>query len=207
MILRAKHNFIIHPFFKRYAVWIIKRHYKTIKTIGKFEDKGLPVLLISNHISWWDGFWAMYINLKVLKRKYHFMMLEDQLRKYWFFNYTGGFSVNKKSRSVLETIDYTRELLSDNKNMVLLFPQGEIQSMHNQNIVFENGLERILNDKSGQVHIVFLANLVDYFSNRKPGIYFYIQEYNGLNFSHQAIQNSYNEFYSKSVENQKQLTE
>ena len=67
-----------------------------------FNDRNLPVLLISNHISWWDGFWAMYINLKVLKRKFHFMMLEEQLRKYWFFNYTGGFSVNKKSKVFLK---------------------------------------------------------------------------------------------------------
>jgi 1-acyl-sn-glycerol-3-phosphate acyltransferase len=205
LILKAKHNFIIHPFFKRYAVWIIKRHYKSVCIIGEFEDKKLPVLLISNHISWWDGFWAMYINLKVLKRKYHFMMLEDQLRKYWFFNYTGGFSVNKKSKSMIETINYTSELLTDNKNMVLLFPQGEIQTMHNQNFVFEKGFERILTNKEGKVQIVFLANLVDYFSSPKPGVYFYIQEFSQKVFDSGTIQESYNDFYRQCIENQKQL--
>jgi 1-acyl-sn-glycerol-3-phosphate acyltransferase len=205
LILKAKHNFIIHPFFKFYAVWIIKRHFKIVRLIGEIKEKNLPILLISNHTSWWDGFWAMYINLKVLKRKYHFMMLEDQLRKYWFFNYTGGFSVNKKSRNVLETIQYTRKVLSDNKNMVLLFPQGEIQSMHNQNIEFENGLERILKDKEGKVQIVFLANLVDNFSDRKPGIYFYIEECRETIFTSANIQNQYNAFYYRCIENQKLL--
>lgn len=133
------------------------------------------------------------------------MMLEDQLRKYWFFNYTGGFSVNKKSRSVVETIDYTRELLSDSKNMVLLFPQGEIESMHNQKIVFENGLERILKDKEGKVQIVFLANLVDNFSDRKPGIYFYIEECCETIFTSANIQNQYHAFYCRCIENQKLL--
>jgi len=205
LILKAKHNFIIHPFFKLYAVWIIKRHYKPIYIIGEFKDKVLPVLLISNHISWWDGFWAMYINLKVLKRKYHFMMLEDQLRKYWFFNFTGGFSVNKKSKSMIETINYTSELLTDNKNMVLLFPQGEIQTMHNQNFVFEKGFERILKNKEGKVQIVFLANLVDYFSSPKPGVYFYIQEFSQKFFDSGTIQESYNDFYKQCIEKQKQF--
>ncbi len=165
----------------------------------------MPILLISNHISWWDGFWAMYINLKVLNRKYHFMMLEDQLRKYWFFNYTGGFSVNKKSKSIIETIRYTSELLDNKENMVLIFPQGEIQTMHSQNMVFEKGLDPILKNKEGKVQIVFLANLVDYFSSPKPGIYFYIQEYNDLVFDSETIQYQYNEFYRRSIENQKQL--
>jgi len=203
MILKAKHNFIIYPFFKWYAGFIIKRHYGTVKIIGHFKDKNLPVLLISNHISWWDGFWAMYINLNVLHQKFHFMMLEEQLRKYWFFNYTGGFSVNKKSKSIVETLNYTSELLNDSKNMVLVFPQGEIQSIHNQYIKFEKGLERILKNKENTVQIVFLANLIDYFSNRKPGIYFHIQEYAGGGFDMKSIQDSYNLFYAQSAEYQK----
>jgi 1-acyl-sn-glycerol-3-phosphate acyltransferase len=205
LILKAKHNWFIHPFFKRYAVWIIKRHFKTIRLIGRFEDKNLPIILISNHISWWDGFWAMYINLNMLKRKFHFMMLEEQLQKFWFFNYTGGFSVNKKSKSLLETISYTHELLQNKENMVLIFPQGEIQSMHNQKIEFEHGLERILKNLEGKVQLVFLVNLVDYFSSPKPGIYFYLREHAGSDFNTTAIQIAYNRFYEQCIENQKQL--
>jgi len=203
MIIKAKHNFIIYHFFKWYANWIIKRHFSTIRIIGNFHEKNHSVLLISNHISWWDGFWAEYINQNVLHRKFHFMMLEKQLRKYWVFNYTGGFSVNKKSKSILETLNYTSELLNDRKNMVLVFPQGEIQSMHNQNIEFEKGIERILKNKGNTVQVVFMANLIDYFSNRKPGIYFHIQEYLQATSDGKSMHESYNTFYAESVENQK----
>jgi hypothetical protein len=133
------------------------------------------------------------------------MMLEEQLRKYWFFNYTGGFSVNKKSKSIIETLNYTRDLLCDNKNLVMIFPQGEIQSMHNQTFVFEKGLERIIKNKDNPIQIVFLANLVDYFSNPKPGIYLYLFEYPGANLDLETLQNSYNEFYRQCVEKQKQF--
>ena len=89
--------------------------------------------------------------------------------------------------------------------MVLIFPQGEIQSQHNQHFQFEKGLERILNEKADKIQIMFLANLVDYFSNRKPGIYFHLQE-NSMPVSDIAgLQHQYNHFYAQSVEKQKQF--
>ena len=189
MILKAKHNFIIYPFFRWYALGIIKMKFRDIRIIGSFKDRGLPVLLISNHVSWWDGFWARYLNVKLLKRRFHFMMLEDQLRKFRFFNYTGGFSVNKRAKSLIETLKYTIGLLSNRENMVLIFPQGEIRTMHLQTFQFEKGIERILKDKMGLIQILFMANLVDYFSSPKPCINIYIQEYYALTHKLETIQN------------------
>jgi 1-acyl-sn-glycerol-3-phosphate acyltransferase len=203
MILKAKHNFILYPFFKWYAGFIIKRHFGTVRIIGDLHKTDLPVLIIVNHISWWDGFWIGYLNQKVLHRKVHFMMLEEQLRKYWFFNYIGGFSVNKQSKSVIESLQYASELLSDSKNMVFVFPQGEIQSLHQQNIQFDKGLERILKHKENTVQIMFVANLVDYFSDRKPGIYMHVQEYTDPAFDLESIRESYNRFYIQAIEKQK----
>jgi len=205
VILRAKHNFLVYPFFKRYAVWIIKRHFKEIRVIGDYTINERSLLLISNHISWWDGFWAMFLNVKIFKKKFHFMMLEEQLRKYWFFNYTGGFSVSKRSKSIVETLNYTSDLLNDNRNMVLIFPQGEIQTMHNQKFEFEKGLERILKNKENSIQIIFLASLVDFFSNSKPSIYLYLSEFNVIVLSVESIQSKYNEFYSQCVEKQMKL--
>ena len=88
--------------------------------------------------------------------------------------------------------------------MVLIFPQGEIQSMHNQQIHFEKGIERILKNMEGKIQLAFLANLVDYFSNPKPGIYFYLTEYENLDFNSPDIQKAYNQFYNECIENQKQ---
>ncbi|NDP22143.1 MAG: glycerol acyltransferase [Paludibacter sp.] len=181
----------------------MKKHFGNIQINGAVEPKNASVLLISNHTSWWDGFWVNYINQKLFRRKFHFMMLEEQLRKHMFFNYTGAFSVNKKSRGIVETLDYTAELLSNPDNFVLIFPQGEIQSMHDQPIRFEKGIERLLKNQTNPIQIVFLVNLVDYFSNRKPGIYFYVQEYTGNTIDIQSINDSYNLFYADSIEKQK----
>jgi len=202
MILKAKHNFLIYPFFQFYAVKIIKRNFANIQIIGNFNEKNLPILLISNHVSWWDGFLAMYLNLKKLKRKFHFMMLEEQLQKFWFFNFTGGFSVNKNSKSIIETLNYTSQLLENNENMVLIFPQGKIQSINNQEIKFEKGIDRILKKTNKKVQLIFMVNLVDYFSNKKPSINMYIKEFEFENFDFNEMQNSYNNFFKQSIDKQ-----
>jgi len=204
MIQKAKHNFIIYPFFKRYAGWIMKRHFGEIKILGEFQDKKLPVLLISNHISWWDGFWSMYLNVKVLRRKFHFMMLEEQLRKFWFFNYTGGYSVNKKSKSIIETLNYTNDLLTNPGNMVLIYPQGEITSMHQQYFIFEKGMERILKNKNN-VQLIFQVNMIDYFSAKSPGIYIYIRDFSDTVTDNSNLQENYNTFYKQCIDNQNKL--
>jgi 1-acyl-sn-glycerol-3-phosphate acyltransferase len=199
MIIEAKHHTLVYPFFKLYALYKIRRNFKEVIITGFYEEKNLPVLLVSNHLSWWDGFWAMYLNLKLLHRKFHFMMLEDQLRRYSFFINTGGYSVRKGSRSVIESINYTKKLLADNKNMVLLFPQGKITSVYDQSLKFEKGLEHILKDVDGKVQIVFMANLVDYFSNEKPTLYMYIREFSFTRPGNSKPEEEYNMFYRECV--------
>jgi 1-acyl-sn-glycerol-3-phosphate acyltransferase len=200
MIIKARHHLFIYPFFKLYAVYKIRRHFHEVIISGEVREKGLPVLLISNHISWWDGFWAMYLNLKLLHRKFYFMMLEDQLKKYSFFINTGGYSVKKGSRSVIESLDYTVNILSDKRNMVLLFPQGRISSVYEQHIKFERGLERIMKEVQGRVQVIYMANLVEYFSEQKPSLHIYLMEFNKADCTMEDIEKEYNIFYSAAVD-------
>lgn len=181
----------------------MKTAFNKIDIIGFFDDKKLPILVVSNHFSWWDGFWLMYLNLKVLNRKFHFMMLEDQLRKNWFFKYTGGFSINKKSKSIIETLNYTTDLLHDSKNMVLIFPQGKITSQHEQNIIFENGVDRIVKSRLNQIQILFVVNLIDYFSSPKPSLSIFIKEYIATENFTDSLELSYQKFYNESILDQK----
>jgi len=199
MIYKASHHPVIYPFFQCYTLWKIKRNFSGVFINGDYSEKNLPVLLISNHVSWWDGFWAMYLSMKSFHRKFYYMMLEEQLKKNMFLNKTGGYSIKKDSRSILETLDYTAELLSDKKNLVLMFPQGKIESIYTPAIRFEKGIEHILKKVKGRIQILFLVNLIDYFSNPKPGLYIYFREYEGSDFDSKNLQKEYNDFYAACV--------
>jgi len=197
-MLKARHHFYIYPFFQRYTMRKLKRKFSELVILGEFHDDGLPVLLLANHISWWDGFWAMYLNLKVLHRKFHFMMLESQLKKHWYFNHSGGFSVRRNSRSIIESLDYTSELLSDPKNMVLLFPQGELHSLYDTEVRFEKGLKRILQNTDNEIRIVFSVNMPEYFDNPRPALYLHLKTYHG-EYTFEAIEQGYNAFFREVI--------
>lgn len=201
MILKGKHHFLLDPFFRNYVLWKMNRNFHSIKISGNIEDRDLPILLICNHISWWDGIWALYVNQTLFRRKYFFMMLEEQLRKNWFLNYAGGYSITRNSRGVLESIDYTLELLKSKKNMVLIFPQGEIESMYKKRFDFKKGIEHILKRLENEVQVVFLANLIDYHQNKKPAVYSFLHEYKGSS-KLTEVEDDYNKFYEKCISKQ-----
>ena len=204
MIIKAKHNFIIHPIFKQFSRVMINRHFSRVEVIGNIDvSSECSILLLSNHTGWWDGFWHLFLNMKVFKKKFHFMMLEEQLKKHWYFNYTGGFSVNKSAKSIVETLQYSAELLSHPTNLVLMFPQGKIESIYKQSFAFEKGVQKIIEktDRS-KVQIVFLVNSIDYFLNKKPILHHYIKEYTESDTNYLTLEKSYNAFFQESIKHQ-----
>lgn len=198
-LLKAKHNFFIYPFFQFYTKRMIRKKFHSVIIEKNDIDLSKPILLISNHISWWDGFWAMYINLTLFKKKFYFMMHEQQLLEYKFFNQTGGFSINYQYRHIIDSINYSSSILENKNNLLVIYPQGEINSIYQSEFVFKRGIEKIINQKD--ISLVFSANLIDYFSNQKPSIFIYLEEYQG-DYNLKEIENAYNEFYKNSIQKQ-----
>jgi len=208
MIFKSKHHPILYSFFKHiFASLSTGMYFNKVIFSGTFSDRGKPVFVVANHLSWWDGIWIMYFNIKKLNRKFHFMMLENMMLKNKLANQVGGFSVKKGSRSIVETLNYTAELLNSNENMVLVFPQGKIESLYTPYIHFENGYNNILKKVPADAQIVFLVNLVDYLSNIKPTLSMYFKEYENVNLDANKMEDNYNHFYSQCVAEQMLKTE
>jgi 1-acyl-sn-glycerol-3-phosphate acyltransferase len=194
-MIRAKHHIVIYPLFKWLTGFLLRRNFNSIHIEGSYHDNKNPILLIANHISWWDGFWIMYLNLKILHRKFHFMMLEQQLKKHWYFQYSGAYSVKKKSRSIIQSLRYTNKLLQDSRNMVFLFPQGKIHSLYNNSIKFEKGVQKIIDHTMDEVQIVYVANLIDYFSHSKPNLFIYMKAYLAKDLKGNLAEAKYKRFF------------
>jgi len=195
-MIKARHHSFIYPFFQFYSDYIISRDFSEVVFHNSFNDKGLPILLIENHVSWWDGFLPLHFNKLHLNRKFHIMMLEEQLKKYWYFNQAGAYSIRKGSRSIIDSIDYTAEILKDPSNMVVLFPQGKIESTQINEIHFEKGISKIIRKLHNPVQLLFSVVFFDYFSKRKPGVNFYTLNFDYNNKNHYELQLEYNRFYS-----------
>lgn len=207
-MIKARHDSVIYPFFQWYSSWIIRRNFHHVVIEGTIPKTDRPILLLANHVSWWDGFWALYLNTIVFQRRFHFMMLENQLRKYWYFTRCGGFSVQKRSRNILESLDYTSQLLLNPKNLVLIFPQGEICSQQQWNIHFEKGVEHIMKHKiQNAVQVVFLISLTDYFTHKKPVLTFFLHEYTNSGTSTVELRAAFSDFYKNCQNHQSKIAE
>ena len=174
-MIKAAHHPFHENFFGAYLWMHMRLAFRHIRIHNNFTDNGNPTLLIGNHFSWWDGFIARHVNIKVLKRKLHLMMDEEQLAKRMFLRRLGAFGIKKNNRSAIESIHYASSILNDPGNLLVLFPQGRFQSLHQQPLSFEKGWFRIIQEAPPDIQIVFLAALTDYFSSPRPGLDIYLE--------------------------------
>lgn len=194
-MIKANHSYLGEMFFKYYSKIKLDKHFHNIRFVGDIEDLDQAVLVISNHFSWWDGFIQLQLNNRFFKRKFHVMMLEEQLNKFMILNKGGAFSVQKNSREIINSLNYSVEILSDKKNLLLMFPQGEIQSIYTDNFIFGNGLNYLLKNKKVDIQLIFNINLVDYFSESKPTLSIYFKTFTiSSNTDLMQIEAAFNKF-------------
>jgi len=194
---KAKHHWFLYPFLVWYGWLRIKMHFHKIRMIGEFEKKDRPVLLIANHFSWWDGFFISSFNQQITGKRFHIMMEEKQLSENSFLNYGGVYSIRKNSKDVVESLQYTVELLQKPENMVALFPQGEFESKYQHPLHFEKGVDWILKKIPDEVQLLFMANQVEYFDSVKPLLFMHFEEYEYDGKKIEEITKDYNRFYER----------
>ena len=203
-MIRSQHRPFFVSFFRIYTTLMIRLHFRGVSFKGEFHDRGLPVLMIGNHFSWWDGFIAYFINFRILHRKFHVMMLEEQLTGRKFLNKAGAYSIKRGGRSVIESLNYSAELLQKKDNLVVLYPQGEFQSLYSRQVDFEKGIRIIASKINGSIHLLFYAVLLDYFSHRKQSLTIYIMEMPQEIASDPArLEQEYNRFLDRCILQQK----
>lgn len=202
MIIKARHI----PFYVRFFSWYsangLRRFFKRVDFECSAVTGERPVLLIGNHFSWWDGFIAYRLNDIFFHKKFHVMMLEEQLAGRLFLNKAGAFSIKRGSRSVIESLNYASALLHERENMVVVYPQGTIASIHRRPVVFEKGTERIIAGAPADLIILFYVALPDWYSEKKPGLTIRVIEYVNTDRSAAGLEKAFNMFLDESVAKQ-----
>lgn len=98
-------------------------------------------------------------------------MLEDQLKRYWFFKKVGAYSINPANPvSMARTLKYSREIATSPDNLVVLFPQGEIQSLNEKSVSVKEGLKLFLEGDIPDIYILPLAVKLEYGGDKNPDI-------------------------------------
>ncbi|RKD20113.1 glycerol acyltransferase [Pelobium manganitolerans] len=205
-MIKPKSNKIIYAFFAWYIKRIIGKDFSGFHFQAIDYPKEKAILLLANHFSWWDGFILFQLNRLYFKKKFHVMVLEETSKKVRFLKYLGAFSIQKNAKSLLESLDYAGSLLNQPDNLLLIFPQGQLQSQHSKSISFQKGLFKIINASQKNFSYIFAVTLVDYFQHRKPKIHIFLQHWQAPPFaSLQMIKTAYNKHYEEVLQQQSEI--
>jgi len=159
----------------QYVTFLVRTKFQQLISNPIDIDKNKSILLLANHFSFWDGLILHCINDALFKKNFHFMVNEDTAYKLHYLQYGGAFSINKKSRQILESLDYAAALLAEPDNLVLLFPQGKLFSNFVEDVRFEKGVLRVIKQAAGKFQLVFAATFIQFYKHRKQSINVYLK--------------------------------
>lgn len=176
-MIKANHSSWAKRVFDPYLTYLLRRHFHAFHFLGDTPqpEPNLPLLLLPNHSSWWDGFWVYLLNRKIFRRRIYLMMLEKELSRYRYFARLGAYSVNPaKPKSVLASLKYSAELLKERPNppIVCIFPQGELRPWGKRPLTYKRGVERILQEYRDSVNILPLAIRCEHLNEQRPEVFF-----------------------------------
>jgi len=99
-----------------------------------------PILLVSNHTSWWDPMVSLYLVPRRMKLDGYAMMDELNLAKLPFFGKVGAFGVDLSGGGAArESLEYAAGLLDRPGRLVWIFPQGRERASTRRPLGFRRG--------------------------------------------------------------------
>lgn len=169
---------VFDPYVKR----LMRKQFHSFHLLGSVPhpDEALPIILIGNHNTWWDGFFVYYLNELLFKRKLHLLMLEEQLKKYSFFARVGAVGFDPSSiadtRRMFNYMDEILHTYTKNKPLLCLFPQGVLTSWQKRPLNFKGGILKIINRYDGPINLVQFGAKAEFINEQRAEVYFNFSE-------------------------------
>jgi 1-acyl-sn-glycerol-3-phosphate acyltransferase len=141
-MIPARKSPFLSWFMGRHAEGRLRRDFRFVKVHGLQHLRDAlsrgPVLLISNHTSWWDPMFCMVFAHRLLRFDGYAMMDAENLRKLPFLGRIGAFGVERGHRDE-EALTYAAERLSAPNTLVWVFPQGDERPITERPLGFKQG--------------------------------------------------------------------
>ena len=127
-MIPAKKSQIFDAWFARHARGRFARSFEAVRVRGleglRATTREAPVLVVSNHTSWWDPLVTLLVSHAVGTDGYALMDAKN-LRRLPFFARVGGFGVDlTDATDGAAAIRYAAKLLDRPGRLVWIFPQG-----------------------------------------------------------------------------------
>jgi len=173
-MIQADHKKWAEFVFDIYLKGLLKKSFFDFRIINELPEfnNSKSIVVTPNHFSWWDGFFIYWTNKKLFSRKLYVLMLEEQLKRYWFFKKLGCYSIDlNDSRKMIVSLKYTMDLLLKPNNLVTIYPQGEIQAYDEKQIVLKEGIDFITKKSTVDFQILPITFKIHYTNERLAIVY------------------------------------
>lgn len=147
-MIAARKSPIFAAWFARDAEKRIFRAFGEVRVRGLQELRAItasaPVLVVSNHTSWWDPLVVLMLCTRILRVDAYAMMDAKNLRRLPFFGKVGAFGVDLDDAvDGARAIRYAAKLLQKAGRVVWIFAQGKEVPITARPLVFRGGTGEI----------------------------------------------------------------
>lgn len=198
-------NKLVRLLFGWYLDISIKFNLRRINYNAIAIDPSRSVLLLANHYSFWDTLLVYYLNKHFFKKKTHVLIIEKTMQRWPFLRHMGAFSITPNSKDMLASLNYAGNLLNDPGNLVLIYPQGKLYSNFSTEIIFEQGLSRVIQQSTKTFQCVMMASFIENFEHKKPGAYIYLKSTDIASDDIKTINQLYQQHYTEAKAKQTQI--
>lgn len=104
---------------------------------------------------------------------------------------------------MLDSIQYASKVLGSPSNMVLVFPQGKLQSVHATEIILEKGLYRLLEKLPEKCQVIYNAVTIEYLEGFRPWVQFHMYDCGvARGIDREELQGQVNTFHQQVLQGQ-----
>ena len=124
--------------------WMRRRldgvHIRGIES-ATWVPAGIPLLLVANHVSWWDGFLLREVHRRLRPdAPLHVVMSEAELRRHPIFRWMGAIPLGDSPLAGRRLLAALRARTAAHPDAVIgYFPQGRIWPSHRRPLGFRRG--------------------------------------------------------------------
>ncbi len=168
MIPAAKNRWVedwFHAYTRRY----LRRSFHRVMVLGEVPEKPAgPVLICSNHSSWWDLLTAFWLSRDVLGWEGYAPMDERQLRRYGILRHIGIFGVDREHLSGgREFLDYSQSLLRGEDRALWITAQGAMISNDVRPVRLYSGIAHLVKALR-ECHVLTVAIDYEFWDEKRP---------------------------------------
>jgi 1-acyl-sn-glycerol-3-phosphate acyltransferase len=160
-------------FFANYLHWYVGLHFRAIRVAnaGRFPSVTGPLIVYSNHASWWDPLALILFSRYFLPTFDHYGPMDaSALKHYGFLRKLGLFPVEAgTSRGGVQFLRAAEEVLSRPQSVLWVTPEGRFTDMRTRPVVFRPGLAALV-ARCGACTLVPMAAEYTFWDERLPEI-------------------------------------